>query len=955
MKFSDGSHKTKNFEMKRISNEKILISIPVLGQVWEKEYSLNDPINQIFIDFKAEKGIDIPDDLCKSLKINKNSLDSTYKIKIFFGNENTTSNLVGKPFNNPFEVFIFNRNTKLLNIQTFDNRQIQSLGLNHYGPSSAYCNGNNHLYISGGETNKNEINDQFFDINLTNNNIEGPYNISPKKNHSMIFISPDKVFVVGGNDKKVFYFDTKEKQFIDLNDLNIIRTEPALQIIGNILYCFDNVNKADNEQLSFEKIDINNPYAEWELIYPIINTEKFPQKFFAVSKDNAGENIIFLGGNMDDNIDSKDLKNYRYNIESNSIEETNIPFLDFNYKEKTFLTYNKNVEYLLPDFNRKHPIVTFYVKNKQKFEKINYLPKTEIKDDENYIQKNKYVDSKYDFNMPLIQSSNVEIPIKENIKMELKKNLPGINEPSFEKIDLENKKIDQEPTFKEPEIEPNRGDQQIDLEIPNKFGEYSKGKITIKNNKNISEEEKNAEEYPVNNSKFKFNGNSYISGSFNLMNNGSNNQGAKYEINNFHPSVNIPENQITGLKNIHPIIPEEDSKGNLKGSFNLNPEISIGNMPRQEGINLEDINIKMNEPINVDIKAQGMNPGLNGKDVNLNENISIENNIKPKIDIKKDINVEKLDTKIPNIEINGDTKDLEGKASLQTSQKFGFLLGGTIPGNKEKDSKKPQEFNMYGIISGSKNYKSKINTDINAPELKGKGININMKTPNLNMQNPNINIKGNNIDFKNDLGLKAPTIDGKSGKLKVGGNVPGVDINIQAPNTNGNIDIPKIEGQNINAEIPEVGIDGKKFDAHNQGININVGADIQKPELNVPKIEAKNAGIEIDGNVPNFNINNQNIDTKLVEGKDLKISGPGINIKGDASKIKQPKFDFGLSGIIPGNNYIDEQNIKGSRRLYGSHMNIDFPETNIKGSRLHFKTNEGELKGSRRLDINMKI
>ena len=574
MKFSDGSHKTKNFEMKRISNEKILISIPVLGQVWEKEYSLNDPINQIFIDFKAENGIDIPDDLCKSLKINKNSLDSTYKIKIFFGNENTTSNLVGKPFNNPFEVFIFNRNTKLLNIQTFDNRQIQSLGLNHYGPSSAYCNGNNHLYISGGETNKNEINDQFFDINLTNNNIEGPYNISPKKNHSMIF---------------------------------------------------DNVNKADNEQLSFEKIDINNPYAEWELIYPIINTEKFPQKFFAVSKDNAGENIIFLGGNMDDNIDSKDLKNYRYNIESNSIEETNIPFLDFNYKEKTFLTYNKNVEYLLPDFNRKHPIVTFYVKNKQKFEKINYLPKTEIKDDENYIQKNKYIDSKYDFNMPLIQSSNVEIPIKENIKMELKKNLPGINEPSFEKIDLENKKIDQEPTFKEPEIEPNRGDQQIDLEIPNKFGEYSKGKITIKNNKNISEEEKNAEEYPVNNSKFKFNGNSYISGSFNLMNNGSNNQGAKYEINNFHPSVNIPENQITGLKNSHPIIQEEDSKGNLKGSFNLNPEISIGNkvtqkkeeektdefapqihMPKQEGINLEDINIKMNEPINIDIKAQAL-------------------------------------------------------------------------------------------------------------------------------------------------------------------------------------------------------------------------------------------------------------------------------------------------------------------------------------------------------------
>ena len=222
MKSSDGSYKTKNFEIKRISNEKVLIKIPTQNKVWEKEYELNAPINQIFFDFKAQNGIDMPDELCKYLKINKDSLDLNYKIKNFFDNENSISNLVGKPFNNPFEVFVFNRNTKLLNIQTFDDRQINSLGLNHYGPSSAYCNGNNHLYISGGETSKNEINNTFFDINLENNDIEGPYKISPKKNHSMIFIPPNKVFILGGNDKKVFYFDTKIKQFFNLNDLNII-------------------------------------------------------------------------------------------------------------------------------------------------------------------------------------------------------------------------------------------------------------------------------------------------------------------------------------------------------------------------------------------------------------------------------------------------------------------------------------------------------------------------------------------------------------------------------------------------------------------------------------------------------------------------------------------------------------------------------------------------------------
>ena len=389
--------RTRSLDIEAKNDEKVFIKIPLeKGGFWQREYLQNDIIQNVVDDFKAENHFDIPQNYFMDWNFKNQPLKMTDKIKTLINQEVPTvcinqvikkkplqinkdellPDVVGKPFNEPFEVFVFTKLDKSLKIQTYDPSIVNNLKLNNYSPSSAYCNGNNHLFISGGETREGETIDNFWEIDLTGQNIAEPVKIPPKKNHSMIFISPDKVFVVGGNDKKVFYFDTKEKQFIDLNDLNIIRTEPALQIIGNILYCFDNVNKADNEKLSFEKIDINNPDAEWELIHPIMNTEKFPQKFFAVSKDNTGENIIFLGGNMDDNIDSKDLKNYRYNIESNSIEETNIPFLDFNYKEKTFLTYNKNVEYLLPDFNRKHPIVTFYVKNKQKFERINYLPKT---------------------------------------------------------------------------------------------------------------------------------------------------------------------------------------------------------------------------------------------------------------------------------------------------------------------------------------------------------------------------------------------------------------------------------------------------------------------------------------------------------------------------------------------------------------------------------------------------
>ena len=95
---------------------------------------------------------------------------------------------------------------------------------------------------------------------------------------------------------------------------------------------------------------------------------------------------------MDESENSSDIKNYKYNPDLNNIEITDIPFKDFNYKEKTFLFYNKNVDYLLPDFNRQHPEVTFFVKNKSRFEKVNYLPKQELNENNNYILTTKKLD-----------------------------------------------------------------------------------------------------------------------------------------------------------------------------------------------------------------------------------------------------------------------------------------------------------------------------------------------------------------------------------------------------------------------------------------------------------------------------------------------------------------------------------------------------------------------------------
>ena len=97
-----------------------------------------------------------------------------------------------------------------------------------------------------------------------------------------------------------------------------------------------------------------------------LNNHKLNQKFFGVSKSLDNNNIIFIGGNMDEDEDKyENKKNYKYNISNNTIEYSDIPFKEYNFKEKTFLSYKEGIDYILPDFNRHYPEVIFYQKKKK--------------------------------------------------------------------------------------------------------------------------------------------------------------------------------------------------------------------------------------------------------------------------------------------------------------------------------------------------------------------------------------------------------------------------------------------------------------------------------------------------------------------------------------------------------------------------------------------------------------
>ena len=243
--------------------------------------------------------------------------------------------------------------------------------------TSSYCNGWNHLYISGGE---NCIN-KFWDINLKKNLIHESLQIPPKKYHSMIFIPKAIVFMVGGNNSDTFYYNLKEQKIYNWGKLNIIRIEPALQIINNKLYCIDSNNTInDKNNYTLEMTELTSNEGRWKLIKPkisynIMNTT-FSQQSFGICKDKD-DNIIFLGGKFNNN--NKDLNindnyNFMYNIINSTISLSQVKYQEFRLKEKGFCPFNKLYDYVLTDFPRQSPQIAFFNKKKGKLELINFSP-----------------------------------------------------------------------------------------------------------------------------------------------------------------------------------------------------------------------------------------------------------------------------------------------------------------------------------------------------------------------------------------------------------------------------------------------------------------------------------------------------------------------------------------------------------------------------------------------------
>ena len=234
---------------------------------------------------------------------------------------------------------------------------------------TAFCNGKDKLYFSGGENEQTYDADRtilkyndFFYIDLTNlkeneNKIEIKElpNLNESRTwHSMIYIPYKYIFIVGGsNTKSVEIYDMETNEIEKDSELNEFRSECTLCLVNNIyLYAFWGFLLHQEYNISIERCNLLKEERKWDYVY--INEKSVPNirlSFFAISYFND-DKILLIGGN--DNGDEKRY-DYIYKIGNNDEEKDEIEEYKCNidennsvFKDKLFMPVEEDKSVNIP-------------------------------------------------------------------------------------------------------------------------------------------------------------------------------------------------------------------------------------------------------------------------------------------------------------------------------------------------------------------------------------------------------------------------------------------------------------------------------------------------------------------------------------------------------------------------------------------------------------------------------
>ena len=271
-----------------------------------------------------------------------------------------------QPKFNPFGLYIYTPKEEIIYSYVYPEKTINLFELNKINEGSAYCNSYNDLYISGSNESNNK---DFWIINNSNYEIKKKKMPTNKNNHSMIYLNFNKndqwVFIIGGNDKKSFYYDLRKNYFINWGDTNELYSKPAFIQIGEYLYIFDSINFQKN---FIERTKIINPERKWEKLRITFDKKKinyFPSKF-GLSYDSNGR-ILLLGGdnNQKNNTIVYEINDNTFTFSQNGTNDNAV--LD----DKTFYKINKKYSVCLPHNLNETKEICFIDKDEQSLLKIN--------------------------------------------------------------------------------------------------------------------------------------------------------------------------------------------------------------------------------------------------------------------------------------------------------------------------------------------------------------------------------------------------------------------------------------------------------------------------------------------------------------------------------------------------------------------------------------------------------
>ncbi|XP_069550620.1 LOW QUALITY PROTEIN: neuroblast differentiation-associated protein AHNAK [Brachyistius frenatus] len=446
----------------------------------------------------------------------------------------------------------------------------------------------------------------------------------------------------------------------------------------------------------------------------------------------------------------------------------------------------------------------------------------------------------------------------------------------------------------------------------------------------------------------------------------------------------------------------ENPNGNIKGSKFKVPTLTGPN------ISMPDLDLSVKGPT---FKGEGgVSPTKMGADIKT-----------PEIDIQRpqaDIIIEgqkggfqKPSIKMPSMNLKGS----KGNVDLK-------LKGPTVKGDVDPslpkikgDAQTPEvnvegpEVEIEGYESGFKMPKFKIpsfgfkdqkgdvpDVDVNLPRA-----NINVRAPDIDIERPEVNIEGPNAKLQGPK-FNMPTISGP--KISM----PNVDFNLKGPKVKGGVDLsaPKIKGDLSTPEVdikgPEVDIEGPKggFDmpkikmpsfgikgpkVEGPDVDVNLpkaSIDVKAPEIDVEGLDANLKGSKFKmpsisaPKLPDWDINLKgpkvkgdfDVSVPKIEG-DLKapkvdIEGPDVDIEGHKGGFKMPKFkipSFGLKGPNVEGPEVDvslpkaDIDVKGPEvDISGPDVDIECPSGKIKGPKFNMPSISGPKISMPDVDFNLK-